>query len=172
MVGISPFRNIDLRHLIFSAHVANRIAFNGDTWVIDTGATNHIAHSVHLLTEFTTISCVVELPNGETTMVTHIGSISFSATLTLSNVLCVPSLSFNLLSVSQLTKSCSCCLIFLSNFCFIQDLICRRMIGMGEVHDGLYLLQHSPLDACTFLINSNWFILPIHFQFCFQMYFQ
>ena len=26
---------------------------------------------------------------------------------------------------------------------------------MGEVHDGLYLLQHSPLNACTFPINSK-----------------
>jgi len=31
MAGISPFGNIDLRHSIFSAHVANRTAFNGDT---------------------------------------------------------------------------------------------------------------------------------------------
>ena len=26
---------------------------------------------------------------------------------------------------------------------------------MGEVHDGLYLLRHSPLDACTLPINSK-----------------
>ena len=26
---------------------------------------------------------------------------------------------------------------------------------MGEVHDELYLLQHSPSDACTFPINSK-----------------
>ena len=26
---------------------------------------------------------------------------------------------------------------------------------MGEVHDGLYLLQHSPSDACTLPINSK-----------------
>ena len=67
----------------------NRIAFNGDTWVIDTGATDYIVHSVHLFTNFTAISTNVELPNGETAMVPHIGSISHSATLVLHNVLCV-----------------------------------------------------------------------------------
>ena len=72
----------------------------GDTWVIDTGATDHIVHSVHLLREFIAVSCVVKLPNGETAMVTHIGSISLLATLTLTNVLYVPSFSFKLLSVS------------------------------------------------------------------------
>ena len=54
-------------------------------------------HSVHLLTEFTTVSCVVALPNGETAMITHVGSITLSTTLTLTNVLCVPSFSFNFL---------------------------------------------------------------------------
>ena len=76
MSGISFFANYELRHSIFSAHIVNRTAFDGDIWVIDTGATNHIVHSVHLFTEFTTISCVVALPNGETSMVTHIGSIT------------------------------------------------------------------------------------------------
>ena len=76
MSGISFFGNSELRHSIFSAHIVNRTAFDGDIWVIDTGATNHIVHSVHLFTEFTTISCVVALPNGETSMVTHIGSIT------------------------------------------------------------------------------------------------
>ena len=113
MSGISFFGNFDLRHSIFSAHIVNRTAFNGDTWVIDTRATDHIVHFVHLFTEFTTVSCVVALPNGETAMVTHIGSITLSSTLILHSVLCVPSFSFNLLSVSQLTKSCSCCLVFL-----------------------------------------------------------
>ena len=111
MSGISFFGNSNLRHSIFFAHIVNRIAFNGDTWVIDTGATDHIVHSIHLFTEFTTVSCVVALPNGETAMVTYIGSITLSSTLILHNVLCVPSFSFNLLSVSQLTKSCSCCLV-------------------------------------------------------------
>ena len=124
MSGMTLFEGITLRHSVFSAQVVNRIAFNGDTWVIDTGATDHIVHYVHLFTNFTAISIDVELPNGETAMVSHIGSISLSATLVLHNVLCVPSFSFNLLSVSQLTQSFSCCLIFLANLCFIQDLIC------------------------------------------------
>ena len=118
MLGISFFGNSDLRHSIFSAHIVNKTAFDGDTWVIDTGATDHIVHSIHLFTKFTTVSCVVALPNGEIAMVTHIGSITLSSILILHNVLCVPSFSFNLLSVSQLTKSCSCCLVYLSNFCF------------------------------------------------------
>ena len=155
MSDMTIFKGITLRHSVFSAQVVNMTAFNGDTWVIDIGATDHIVHYVHLFTNFTAISTNVELPNGETAMVSHIGSISLSATLVLHNVLCVPSFSFNLLSVSQLTQSSSCYLIFLANLCFIQDLICWRTIGVGEVHDGLYLLQQNPSDACTSPINSG-----------------
>ena len=109
----------NLRHSVFSAQITHRTAFGGNVWVIDTEATDHIVYSVHLLNDFTAVNCVVALPNGETALVTHIGSICISENLVLTNVLYVPSFSFNLLSVSQLTKKMHCCLIFLSTFCFI-----------------------------------------------------
>ena len=124
MVGILSYTCLDLRHSVFSTQIVHRIAFSGNTWVIDTGATDHIMYFVHLLTDFTFVNCAVELPNGETALVTHIGSICLSKNLILTNVLCVPSFPFNLLSVSQLTKMMHCCLIFLSTSCFIQDLNC------------------------------------------------
>ena len=114
----------DLRHSVFFAQITHRIAFGGNIWVIDTGAIDHIVYSIHLLTDFTVVNCVVALPNGETALVTHIGSICLFENLVLTNVLCVPSFSFNLLSVSQLTKKMHCCLIFLSTFYFIYDLNC------------------------------------------------
>lgn len=56
---------------------------------MDTGATNHIVHSITLFTTIaSTKHCVVELPNGETAMVTHIGSVQISAHLILENDLC------------------------------------------------------------------------------------
>ena len=96
----------------------NRTTFNGDTWVIDTRAIDHIVHSIRLLTHFTVVNCMVELPNGETALVTHIGSICLSETLILTNVLCVPSFSFNFLFVSQLTMKVHCWLIFFVYFMF------------------------------------------------------
>ena len=103
MAGMMHSNCLVLRHSVFFSTIVNRTAFGGDTWAIDTGTKNHVVHYVHLLTDFTAIDCVVELPNSETTMVTHIGSICLSKTLILTNVLCVPSFSFNLLSVSQST---------------------------------------------------------------------
>ena len=73
---------------------------------MDTGAIDHIVCSKHLLTSFTTISHpVVELLNGEAALVTHVGTIKLSSHITLTNILCVPFFSFNLISVSALTHS-------------------------------------------------------------------
>ena len=138
-----------MQHSVFAVNPANKTAFDSETWVLDTGATNHIIHSITLFTKITSsISTFVQLPNGERVYITHIGIIQVTSTLVLINVLCVPSFSFNLISMSKLTKTLSCCLVFLSNFCFIQDLSCLNTIGVGKLHNNLYLLQAS-MDCKT-----------------------
>ena len=107
-------------HSIFSAQVIDSQCFKSNSWIIDTEATDHMVHSVSQLTTITSIvhSCVY-LPNGEKAIVTHIGTMQISSTLTLTNVLCVSSFSFNLISISKLTQTKHCCLIFLGDWCFI-----------------------------------------------------
>ena len=106
--------------------------------------------SVGALSSITAITnAIVELPNGETALVTHIGTIVLSSSLTLNNVFCVPSFTFNLLSVSTITKTQPCCLVFLSTLCFVQDLASWRTIGVGQQIDGLYLLQSGNLQQAS-----------------------
>ena len=115
----------NLKHSIFFAKLVNRTASSNDTWVMDTGASDHIICFISLFQSYTTVShYVVDLPNGESTHVTHIGSVKLSASLILEHVLCVPFFSFNLLSISQHTQKLPLCLVFLSQFCFIQGLSC------------------------------------------------
>lgn len=62
----------DLEHSIFSAKTINREAFSAFDWVIDTGATDHMIHSVSCFTSITiTLNTHVSLPNGEIGLVTH-----------------------------------------------------------------------------------------------------
>ena len=102
---------------------------------------------VHSLTFFKSITSLVQisvrLPNGDMAKVTHIGTMQVSATLILENVFCIPSFSFNLVSISKLTQNPSCCYILLSHYCFIQDLQLWRMTGLGKKQRGLYTLQNS-----------------------------
>ena len=92
-------------------------------WILDSGATNHMVHSITFFKTITSsVQILVRLPNGDMDKVTHIGTVQVSASLILENVLCIPSFSFNLVSICKLTQNPSCCCIFLSHYCFIQDL--------------------------------------------------
>jgi hypothetical protein len=116
--NLSKFSEHSVFSSIYSFQVASQLV--NHLWIIDTGATDHMVCSISFLTTITaTISKSVKLPNGQFASVTHVRNVKISASLTLTNVLCVPSFSFNLISASKLTKLFSSCLIFLANFCFI-----------------------------------------------------
>ena len=150
-------------HFIFSAHIVDRHAYKSNDLIIDTGASNHMVHSVSCLSSITsTINTFVYLPNGEKVLVTHIGTVHISDQLTLYGVLCVPSFTFNLISVSQLTKTLFCCLVFFDSFCFIQDLANWNMIGLGKASKGLYLLQQSLPSSSVLAASSQ---IPISISF-------
>jgi len=74
LAGIFSQPNLTLKHSVFVAKVMNRIAFGYKTWVIDTGASDHIVCLMTLLHSITLVTnCIVELPNGESAQVTYIG---------------------------------------------------------------------------------------------------
>lgn len=141
---------LDLSHSIFSSQKVNRLAFSANTWILDTGASDHFVHSVTILSTITsTIEAYVQLPNGETALVSHIGTVIISEHLILENVLVVPTFHFNLISISQLVKSLTCCFIFLGDMCFIQDLLHWKMIGLGKELQGLYFLQDTATQCSS-----------------------
>jgi len=110
-------------------------------WIIDTGATDHMINCPSLFTTITAVvSTYVKLPNSSIVPVTHIGAVVISANLTLNEVLCVPSFTFNLISASKIIKFLKACLIFLAGFCFIQNLCPWRTIGVGREEGDLFYL--------------------------------
>ena len=156
--GIShkPLYSNLLAHNVFSSRIVNRTAFSHNTWIIDTGATNHMIWSITLFTKITSsLHATIKLPNGESALVTYTGTMKLSDFLILVNVLCVPSFSFNLKSVSKLTSFIKCCIFFLSNLCFIQDLVKWKMIGMGREKGGLYFVQSPHSDFSSFIPNNK-----------------
>ena len=86
------------------------------------------------------VSKSVRLPNGQYDSVTHIGTIKISESFVLTYVLCIPSFSFNLISISKLIKNLQCCVILLTKFCFAQHLTSWKTIGVGKKAGGLYHL--------------------------------
>ena len=79
---------------------------NQTDWILDSGATNHMVHSITFFKTITSsVQISVRLPNGDMAKVTHIGTVQVSASLILENVLSIPSFSFNLVSICKLTQN-------------------------------------------------------------------
>ena len=64
-----------------------------------------------------------------------------SQTLSLSNTLFVPSISHKLLFVSQLTKDLNCTALMCPDFCLIQDILTKEIIGRGTKNGGFYYMD-------------------------------
>lgn len=111
-------------------------------WVLDTGASNHMTGNLNLLTDVTTIlSCNVGLPNGHNVMTNQKGSVVFDVDFSLKNVLLVPELRCNLISVSQLVQDADCMMQIANIGCVIQGRLLRNLIGAGELRNGLYFFR-------------------------------
>ena len=74
-------------------------------WMLDSGASTHMAGDITLLNNVAKFSLVtIGLPNGTYTMASEQGSVDLGQGLALQNVLYVPKLNCNLVSISKLCK--------------------------------------------------------------------
>ncbi|KAK3034295.1 hypothetical protein RJ639_034099 [Escallonia herrerae] len=111
---------------------SQNISGKPDSWIIDTGAMDHISCKLDTMSDAYTNPGVppVQIPNDDTVPVHALGRVNLGPNLHLEQVLGVPKFCFNLLSVSKLTRDLNCVLIFGSEFCVIQDLLSRKPIGV------------------------------------------
>jgi len=89
----------------------------------------------------------VTLADGSTSSVLGSGTIHLTPSFSLSSVLHLPNLSFNLISTSQLTHDLNCVVMFFSGYCLFQDRVTKKIIGRGYESGGLYLFDHQVSQA-------------------------
>lgn len=108
-------------------------------WLLDTGATHHVCCDLSMFKSFSPIqNDYVNLPNGVTIPITHTRTIHLTPHITLYLVLYVPNFSYNIISISFLTSSLCCNVIFTHNSIEIQQ---ETVIGRGSRLDNLYTLD-------------------------------
>ncbi|XP_019199774.1 PREDICTED: uncharacterized protein LOC109193375 [Ipomoea nil] len=111
-------------------------------WIIDTWASNHMTENINLLSNIQqTDPCTIGLPDGNRVISVKSGTVCLTDNLILINVLFVPVLSCNLISVSQMTKDSKCEARFTDKSCVLQDL--KTAIGVGEYREGLYYFNQD-----------------------------
>ncbi|KAI5324577.1 hypothetical protein L3X38_033650 [Prunus dulcis] len=112
------------------------------SWIIDTGATDHMTSSFTGLHSTKPSSQThITSANGTTSQVMGEGSLSLTSSLSLDHVLVVPSLDYDLLSVPQIIDSLNCTVCFWPLYCLFQDLLTRTVIGCGTRRGKLYYLD-------------------------------
>ena len=112
-------------------------------WVIDFGATDHMTCNSNLFTTFQSHSATstVTLADGSTSCVLGSKTIHPTPLITLTSILSLPQFSFNLVSVSKLTRTLNCSISFFLDYCLIQDLSTKQVIGRGHESGGLNILE-------------------------------
>ncbi|CAA7057513.1 unnamed protein product [Microthlaspi erraticum] len=111
-------------------------------WVLDTGASNHMTGYIEFLVDQKyALPCSVGLPNGTQSVCREKGTVVFDEEFELRNVLFVPDLKCNLISVSQLIADLDIVLQIANKGCVLQDRTTRNLSGVGELRDGLYFFR-------------------------------
>ncbi|KAG8493268.1 hypothetical protein CXB51_010719 [Gossypium anomalum] len=119
------------------------------SWYPDSGASHHVCRDPMALRDTTPYSGTSSLLMGDGTpaQIVSLGSRNLSTPLKLlrlSNVLCVPSIRKNLLSVSQFAKDNEVFFEFHPTYCVIKDIKTKDTLLKGHIRDGLY---HFPVSA-------------------------
>ena len=128
--SVSPSINT----LIESGKTTTYFISSSSTWVIDSGATDHMTGNSSLFSAFQShpSTSTVTLADGSTSCVLGSGTIHPTPLIPLTSVMSLPQFSFNLISVSKLTCTLNCSISFFHDHCLIQDLSTKRIIGRGR----------------------------------------
>lgn len=161
---VRVFKNKDTSvHTIgkYFSHTVNNVVKIHDSWILDTGATNHIVCSLGYFDEYTHVtSLTMNMPNGGVANVAYTGNIKVDNDIILEDVLYIPSFCFNIVPASRLTKDSSCCLYVLFNCCLIQERNNVMKSGFSKEKGGMYYLINPPQKKSCLLSTMN------HHTFC------
>ena len=119
-----------------------------DSWFFDTGATHHLSHSAQTLSNVQPYSGAdqVTIGDGHSLPILNTGNKSFffhSKVFCLNQVLHVPQLSTNLISVSKFCTDNAVFFEFHSTHFFVKDQVTKQTFLKGWLRDGLYEFSSS-----------------------------
>jgi transposase InsO family protein len=112
-------------------------------WIIDSGASDHMTGLSSLFQTYSPCpgNKKIKIADGSFSPIAGEGKIPLSTHIDLKNVLHVPKLSYNLLSVSKICEDSNCYVKFFNTHCIFQDRNSGKMIGSAKMMDGLYYFE-------------------------------
>ncbi|KAH0686950.1 hypothetical protein KY284_017503 [Solanum tuberosum] len=124
----------------FITNVSDKLS---PTWVVDSGATDHMTSLSHLFISYSPCPSYKKITIADGSVITVVGQgdISLGKSLILKDVLHIPKLSANLISIQKLTKDSKCQVTFFPSYCLFQEQNTKEMIGRASEKGGLYCLD-------------------------------
>ena len=113
------------------------------SWLLDSGASHHVTADLHNLSMHDPYngSDDIMIGDGSGLSITHAGSSSLHTThktFKLNNVLCVPTMKKNLISISQFCTSNNVSIEFLPTVFLVKDIRTGATLLKGNTKDGVY----------------------------------
>uniref|UniRef100_A0A803QCY3 Integrase catalytic domain-containing protein n=1 Tax=Cannabis sativa TaxID=3483 RepID=A0A803QCY3_CANSA len=143
-----------------SAFIATPEFLDSEAWFADSGASNNITADPSVIPQKQEYGGKekVTVGNGDKLVISHFGNgklyTKTGQWLKLNEMLLVPIIAKNFLSVSKLTTDNDVIIEFHSNSCFVKDIATRRVLLQGMLKDGLYQLQ-TPRNKSAYLRFST-----------------
>src|ERR1044072_6722161 len=128
-------------------------------WILDSGATDHMTPLPNHFSSYSPCSSNKKISTADGTLMTTAGQgeVQISPSITLKNVLHIPKLSVNLISIKKLIKDLSCSVVFYDNVGILQDKLSGRTIGHAREWNGLYYLDTPNLPQDLHNSNNSFF---------------
>ncbi|KAG8492721.1 hypothetical protein CXB51_010467 [Gossypium anomalum] len=134
-------------------------SLNTNTWYPDSGASHHVTNDLDNLKDTApyTGNHKLYMGNGLPVPVAHVGSGHFTAAsrvFHLKNVLHVPRICKNLLSIAQFAKDNQVYFEFHPVHCFVKDVKTGSILLVGHIHNGLYKFDLSASSRVSTTLTS------------------
>nr|GEY99451.1 putative zinc finger, CCHC-type [Tanacetum cinerariifolium] len=116
------------------------VTSSGLDWYVDSGATDHMTSSLANVNNTTPYmgQANATFGNGNKLPVSHIGHNMVNNNIRLRDVLVVPNLTKNLLSISKLTSDNLLDVLFLQPYFYIQDRLTKQVLAQGRCENTEY----------------------------------
>ncbi|KAH9753212.1 retrovirus-related pol polyprotein from transposon RE1 [Citrus sinensis] len=173
--GFNPMYHSSYPSAEFNAPEAYLTNYEGpadDGWYLDSGATHHLTNNManmNVREEFKGSDQLV-IGDGHGLSITHVGDACFtykgsnvaykSTHILLKDMLLVPDITKNLLSISKLTTDNNLSIEFTGDVCYVKDSLTRQVLLKGLAEKGLYKLILKPSES----IPSSFMCQTSHIQ--------
>ena len=142
-------------------------------WLADSAATDHVTSSLSHLSFPKPYQGQdqITVGNGQNLPITHLGNTSIplsQSTLQLKNVLRVPSIASNLVSVHKICHDNQCWCYFDENIISIQALATGKVLYQGKSEDGVYPIY--PQKASQLSLSPNTVLVLLMFLFSIKLF--